>query len=434
VNGPHATVIRSPTPDALAPDARLPAQRRADRRRGEPRPGLSAGTRVVLCNWRDLRHPEGGGSEFYVEMVARALAARGAVVTMLSARVAGAPGDEVIHGVHHRRRGGVHTVYLAAAWQLLTRRVRADVVVDVQNGVPFLSPLVSRRPVVALVHHVHREQWPLVFGPVGARLGWFVESRLAPMLYRRSRYLTVSRSTAAELHDLGVARDRIAIAHNGTAVLPSRALRSPTPRVLVLNRLVPHKRVEMLLEAAAALRARHPELRVDVVGRGYWAPRLLEDVARLGLQDLVTLHGHVDEQTKADLQAQAWVNAVPSVKEGWGLSVVEAGAHGTPSLAFANAGGVAEAVRDGVTGVLVVGGQDEFTAALGALLDDGPRRSRLGNNARVHALRFGWDATVDAVVAQLVEARGGEDGPISGSRTPPRRWWGPFGPSSRRWR
>ena len=94
------------------------------------------------------------------------------------------------------RRGGRHTVYLRAAVLYLAGFVglgrlarrhggRPDVVVDVGNGVPFLNPLYVRRPVIALVHHVHREQWPCVLGRRGARFGWWLESRLAPWAYRR---------------------------------------------------------------------------------------------------------------------------------------------------------------------------------------------------------------------------------------------------------
>jgi glycosyltransferase involved in cell wall biosynthesis len=370
-------------------------------------PVASGSAHVVICNWRDLRHPEGGGSELYIETIASRLAAAGNRVTMLSARVAGAPRDEVRDGIYYRRRGSHHTVYLAAAWALLTRRVRPDVVIDVHNGVPFLSTLVSRKPVVALVHHVHREQWSMVFGPRAARVGWWVESRLGPLLYRRSRYVVVSDATRDELAGLGVDPARISVVHNGTPVLAApRVSRAATPRVVVLGRLVPHKQVDVVLEAAAALRDQHPDLVVDIAGQGYHDADLRTKADELGVADAVVFHGWVDEQTKSDLLAQAWVNAVPSVKEGWALSVVEAATHATPSIAFAGAGGLGESIVGNYTGVLVDGDRSLFAKELGVLLEDGERREELGAAARRRAAMFTWDAAADELAGVLDAAMG----------------------------
>jgi glycosyltransferase involved in cell wall biosynthesis len=360
-------------------------------------------TAVVICNWRDLRHPEAGGSEHNVETVARILAAGGHPVTILCAKVAGRSADETRDGVRYLRAGGRFGVYPCAAWALLSGQVRPDVVVDVQNGLPWLSRLVTRKPVVVLLHHVHREQWQIVFGKLGW-LGWLLESRVAPRLYRRSRYVTVSQCTRAELAGQGIDRGRVTVAYNGTPEpVPSAAARSVTPRVVVLGRLVPHKRVEIVIRASAALRDRLPGLEVDVVGRGWWADELAALARKLGVEDIVTFHGFVDEQAKADLLARAWVGALPSVKEGWGLSVVEAASHGTPSIAFSRAGGLAESILDGQTGVLVDGDEDAYIAALADLLADRERCTVLGRQARAYALKFSWDATAATFSRVLME-------------------------------
>jgi glycosyltransferase involved in cell wall biosynthesis len=360
-------------------------------------------TAVAICNWRDLQHPEAGGSEQHVETVARILAADGHPVTILCAKVAGRPADETRDGVRYLRAGGRFGVYLGAAWALLSGQVRPDVVVDVQNGLPWLSRLVTRKPVVVLLHHVHREQWQIVFGRLGS-LGWLLESRVAPRIYRRSRYLTVSERTRAELAEQGIDPARVTVAYNGTPEpVPAAAARSGTPRVVVLGRLVPHKRVEIVIHATAALRDRFPDLEVDVVGRGWWADGLATLARRLGVEDIVTFHGFVDEQAKADLLARAWVGALPSVKEGWGLSVVEAASHGTPSIAFSRAGGLAESILDGQTGVLVDGDENAYIAALADLIADRERCAVLGRRARAYASEFSWDVTAATFARVLAE-------------------------------
>src|SRR5690606_38943047 len=122
-----------------------------------------------------------------------------------------------------RRRGDRLTVYAATLRQMrMDARTdgRFDAAVDTQNGIPFFTPLQTRTPSVVLVHHVHREQWPVVFGPTTARVGWFVESRVAPVVNRSRPYVAVSEMTKAELVDLGVGAERVRVIHNGT--LPGR--------------------------------------------------------------------------------------------------------------------------------------------------------------------------------------------------------------------
>jgi glycosyltransferase involved in cell wall biosynthesis len=358
---------------------------------------------VLFLNWRDTTHPEGGGSEVFVERVAAGLAAQGRPVTLFCAAHPGAPASERVGGIRVVRRGGRLTVYLHAWWAHLTGRLDGhDVVVDVQNGMPFLSALWCRRPLVVLVHHVHREQWRVVMPPLQARVGWWVESRLAPRLYRRARYVAVSEATRQELVGLGVRPGAVTVVHNGMAApRPAVAVpRTPFPSICVLGRLVPHKRVELALEAAARIRQHLPELRVRVAGQGYWEPRVRETVERLGLQDAVELLGWVDEETKQRVLASSWALAMPSVKEGWGLAVLEAAANGTPTVAFRAAGGLRESVLHGTTGLLA-DDLGEFTRHLAWVLLNRHLRERLGEAARAHAARFIWPQSVAAFAAVL---------------------------------
>jgi glycosyltransferase involved in cell wall biosynthesis len=336
--------------------------------------GQRAGERlhVVLLNWRDSTHPEGGGAEVYAETVAAGLGARGHRVTLFCADHGAAPRDEQREGYTVVRRGSRTTVYLRAALHALRGGFgRPDVVVDVQNGMPFLARLWARSPVVVLVHHVHREQWGVVFGPLAARVGWAVESRLSPWVHRRTPHVAVSGVTRDEVSALGVPRSAITVVHNGTAPpLPVEVPRTAHPSVVVLGRLVPHKRVEIALAAVALLADRVPDLRLSVLGHGWWEPQLRAEAERLGVTGRVDFLGHVNEPTKARVLAESWLLAVPSLKEGWGLAVVEAASHGTPALAFEGAGGLSESIVHGVTGRLVDGSLG------GRRSGRSPRRSR----------------------------------------------------------
>ena len=347
---------------------------------------------AVFLVWRDTSHPEGGGSELFVERIAQHLAAEGWDVTICSASHPYAPDDEVINGVYMRRRGGRLSVYAHGLSYLLTRRGRrTDVVVDVQNGLPFFSPLVRRHGVVNLVHHVHREQWQIIFPGLTAKCGWWVESWLAPRLYRKFPYITVSDASRRELVGLGIDEHRISVVHNGIdAPSPARSgSRSPLPTICVLGRLVPHKQVEDALDVAAAVRKNHPDLRVEIVGEGWWHQTLLHHTRRLGLTDAVTFHGHVSDAERDAILDRSWVLLAPSVKEGWGIAIMEAAAHGVPAIAYRSAGGVCESVVDGETG-WTVDDLAELEKRSDELLRDADLRTRMAENARAWAARFDW--------------------------------------------
>jgi glycosyltransferase involved in cell wall biosynthesis len=359
-------------------------------------------SRVLVLNWRDPWHPEGGGSELYVSEVVRRLRAAGTDVTVFSARYPGAATSETRDGIRYRRRGGHLTVYLWAALMLVSRRFgRLDAVLEVQNGMPFLARLFTRARVVVLVHHVHREQWSIL-RPLLARFGWVMESRVAVRVNQGTPYVAVSEVTRSELVALGVRAQDITIAWNGQPAPPDfdPPGRATTPRLVVLSRLVPHKRVEHALEAVAALREELPGLHLHVVGSGWWSEHLLERRRELGLDDVVTLLGHVTEEEKFRELSSAWVHVLPSVKEGWGLSIVEAAQMGVPSVAYADAGGVRESILDGVTGLLATD-QDDLVAKLRLLLVDADLRAELGTKARIRAGQFSWDVTADAIAARL---------------------------------
>lgn len=359
---------------------------------------------IVFLMWRDSDHPEGGGSELFVERVAEYLAGQGWDTTICCASYPDAVPDEVRNGVRMRRRGGRLTVYLHGLTYLLSRRGHhTDIVVDVQNGVPFLSPLVRRRTVIALVHHVHREQWQIIYPGVIGHFGWWLESWLAPRLYRRRRYVTVSEASRHDLIGLGVEADRIDVIHNGIDVPQPHHVqpRANVPTVCVLGRLVPHKQVEHALEITARTRAAIPDLRVDIVGEGWWREPLVARAVELGVDNLVTFHGSVSDAERDALLDRAWLLLAPSVKEGWGIAIMEAAARGVPAIAYTSAGGVCESIVDGETGFLA-DDLDGLAKRTEELLIYRSLRERMGARACARAADYDWGTTGTAF-NQLLE-------------------------------
>ena len=357
---------------------------------------------VCFVAWRDIGHPEAGGSELYVHRMAQDLVRRGHRVTVVCSRWPGSSRREVRDGVDIIRRGGRLSVYPWGAAYLLGRHGRAhDVVVDVVNGMPFAAVLLRPRSAVALIHHVHEEQWHLLYPGVIGRIGWLIESRLVPRLYRQRTVVTVSEHSKADLVHLG--HHDVVVVRNG--VDPSAIERARQgDRLCVLARLVPHKQVDWAIDVVADLAPDRTTVQLDVVGDGYLADDLRRHAATRGVTDRVTFHGHLPDAGRDTVLAAAAAVLLPSVKEGWGLALVEGAAIGVPGVALRAAGGVVEAVIDGETG-LIVDDYPGLVAACHRLLEDAELNERLGAAARTRTASLSWSDAASVLEERLVSAR-----------------------------
>jgi glycosyltransferase involved in cell wall biosynthesis len=344
-------------------------------------PAVDGGLRIAFLAWRDLPNPQAGGSEVVVDNLARAFLARGHDVTLLAGGPIGS------HAYPTWSTGGTYSQYLRAPVTFWRRARDADVVVDVENGVPFSSPLWQRRPIVCLVHHVHTEQWGMHFPAPVAALGRWLEGVAMPRVYRRVAFVADSPSTARALVDLGIDADRITTIELGYDPVEIVGPRAPEPRFLVLGRLVPHKRVERALALWPRVRAKTGGELV-IVGDGPERTRL-EALAGEG----VTFTGSVSDAAKGRELGAAWLLIHPARHEGWGVVIIEAAAAGVPTVAY-DVEGVRDAVVDGETGVLAAD-DEAFVDAWVQLATDDVRRERMAEGCVTRAAMFTWDATVD---------------------------------------
>jgi glycosyltransferase involved in cell wall biosynthesis len=373
------------------------------------------GARIVVLNWRDIEHPQAGGAEQYMHQIARRWVEVGAHVTWLTARAPGQSRRAVIDGIEVVRAGGALSIYPLTALALLRRYGRIDYVVDCQNGIPFFSPLFVERdvPVVQVVHHVHQDQFGMRFGPVLAAVGRFLEGRGTQAVYGERPIAAVSPSTRQELRRRLRFRGPIHIVPNGNSSTPEvRSPRDPEPTITIVARLVPHKRVDVLLAQLAVTAAAVPNLRVDIVGDGPERIRLTMLAAELGLSDIVTFHGFQPDAVRDELLRRAWLTMSTSAHEGWGLSIVEAAAHGVPTLAL-RAPGVRDSVVSGSTGWLVDEVGQFGAAAAMALreLADEERAREVTEACQAWARCFTWDRSAGLLAGVLVASVEPDIGP-----------------------
>jgi glycosyltransferase involved in cell wall biosynthesis len=360
--------------------------------------GSKPGLKILVLADRDWTHPQGGGSGANIQAQVTRWAAWGHRVSLIACSYPGAAAFERVNeNLELHRIGGRSTVFpqaIARQWRGLVPD--PDVVLEVINGVTFLTPLWLRAPHVAFVNHCHRFHFREEMGNPGRVAALALETLPLKMLYRRTPFVAVSRSTARELEEHGIPSDRIVVNHNGTDTEgfgPGTPARRPT--LLYLGRLKRYKHIELLLDVVE----RVPGAVLEIAGDGDQRATIEGEIARRGLGNRVRMHGAVDAATRVALFRRAWVNLSASSCEGWGLTVMEAAACATPTVAIA-AGGLTESIDHGRTGLLAHD-VDELTAHTTRLIEDEVLRRRMGWAALTRARTFSWDRMASTTLSVL---------------------------------
>ncbi len=250
------------------------------------------------------------------------------------------------------------------------------------------------RPVIVHTYHGH-----VLTGYFGRGLNAVYRNIERLLALKSDRLIGVSDATVEELVGLHVARARkfraipigldlerlLAVKRSDGAPFRAEVAAGPEDVLAVfVGRLVPIKRVDLLIEAAALASARESRLRVAIVGDGELRSALERQVSELGLGETVRFFGFRDDLSA--IVAASDIAVLSSDNEGTPVALIEQAAGGRPSVATA-VGGVAEIVTP-LTGILVPAGDVEaFARALVQLADDNDGRDRMGLAAREHVRR-----------------------------------------------
>ncbi|HRW36708.1 MAG: glycosyltransferase family 4 protein [Acidimicrobiales bacterium] len=366
--------------------------------------------RIHLLAWRDLDDVEAGGSEVHAAEVARHWAEAGIEVVMRTSYAQGHPPRAVRDGYQVIRKAGRYLVFPRAALSEASHRYgRRDALVEIWNGMPFFSPLWATGPRVVFLHHIHADMWKMVLPPNLARLGDTLERRVAPRLYRSSRMITLSPSSKQEMLDVGFRDELVEIVPPGIdAQFSPGGTRSATPLVVGVGRLVPVKRFDRLIRAVVAARRSAPDLQLVLVGTGPDRHDLEALVDELGASPYVRFAGRVEDDELVDLYRSAWMVASSSVREGWGMTLTEAAACGTPAVATRIPGHV-DAVAEGRSGLLADDDAD-LARHLARIATDAGLRDRLSSGAIEHSATFSWANTATRILEVLADEALGRPG------------------------
>ncbi|QKQ99446.1 glycosyltransferase family 4 protein [Metallosphaera tengchongensis] len=335
---------------------------------------------LLFVNHRDIYHPHAGGAEEVLFHVTTRLSKTNEV-TWLTERVKGRSDEEEIDGVRVLRRGTRISLHLLS---LLEAR-RHEVVVDsVAHAVPFFSYLVNERS-VALVHHVHQDVLKFEVDPI-TRLAI---SSLEKNLKNYSHVIAVSHATKRDLvKKIKVEEDKIKVIHNGVDHVKYRpGKKSSSPLVLWVGRM---KRYKNPLDSVEIFKRLNKKAEMVVVGEGDLENEFRRAAEPLGVKYL----GRVSEQKKIELYQRAWVVLSTSFIEGWGMTIVEANACGTPALAY-NVGSMPEIIKEGKNGFLI-DYKDYVKASktLEYMLEEDVMLS-LSKSSLEESMNYDWDRTAN---------------------------------------
>lgn len=357
---------------------------------------------ILVLTDRDWTHPQAGGTGTVLKAAVRRWLEWGHRVTVVTSSYPGAE-RELRDGALTIHRAGRLRMVMPRTFTRLRRGLvpDADVALELVNGVFFMTPLWLRVPTLTLVQHLSGgPQYKAELGWKGRPVELLLETLPLRFLYRESSFMTVSQPIADQLVRQGASEDRVEVNYIGLEpedFAPGTPAEQPT--LVFLGRLKRYKNIEALLDLVERL----PGTRLDLVGEGDHRKGLEQEIERRGLGDRVEIHGFVSDDRKRELLGRAWVNVMASTAEGWGLSVTEAAACGTPSAGIA-VGGLTESIEHERTGLLAAD-EKELVTHVRRLIEDAPLRQRLGQAALEHARGFSWERMAERTLDLLEERR-----------------------------
>ena len=290
--------------------------------------------RFLMLNWRDPNNPLAGGAERVSEKYMRGLMERGHEVAWFANAFDGAVAEEDLDGLLIARGGGKFTSWLAAR-RWVRRQKPFDLIIDQHHGIPWYAPWWGKTRCVAYIHEVLGPIWNSFYKwPISA-IGRCQE-RWTHWFYRRTQFWTASSFTRDQLKRHGVKNiDTIPYGIDTHAMdqLDDKPLTEPL-RLVAVSRLAPNKRIDHAIQAMHELRGQNVDARIVIVGSGTEQGKLKALVQRLELMDFVEFTGAVAEEEKNRHLREAHYLVHTSVREGWGLNVIEANALGTPAAVY----------------------------------------------------------------------------------------------------
>jgi glycosyltransferase involved in cell wall biosynthesis len=352
--------------------------------------------KILVLNWRDIKHPRAGGAEVRLHKIYERFVQAGHGVTLLSSSFKGAKSREIVNGIDVRRMGSDLT-HVFKVWRYgkkILKKEKFDFLVEDFNKLPYLSPLWNKEAKSLIqMHHLWGESIFEESKGIAAKIVWHSEQLLSKF-YTEEKFIVVSDSTAKELHEMNIPKNQIEVVHNGSESTYSGeipTLENREQSFLWLGRIQKYKGILDALDAFAVFSRKNPEWKFKIAGSGPYRKSAEIYAENLDIGKKVEFLGFVSDQEKQDLMLNSNGLLQTSYKEGWGLTVIEAGLHGLPVLAQ-KAPGLVDSVKEGLNGLLYdMGNLENLALLMGKLAENVELWERLSKGGLYWSSKFSWD-------------------------------------------
>jgi glycosyltransferase involved in cell wall biosynthesis len=344
---------------------------------------------ILVVNWQDWKNPYAGGAEVYLYEIFSRMIKRGHSVKLLVSRAPGQSRHEIIDGfdIYRIGRRENFNFFVPGALRSLSRHYDIDVVIDDLNKIPFYSPLFTRKKVVPMLMHLFRnsifKETNFIFASYV-----FLSENIIRFCYPDSNFVSISESTAEDLRRIGVTAD-IDVVHCGIPPKPGlTGIKRRKNLIAYVGRVKKYKSIDHFVKAVAKI-SRMRDIDAMIVGDGDARDELMDLSNTLNAD--IEFTGFVSEEEKYRIYSSARLIVQPSIKEGWGLTAIEAQSCGTP-VVCADSPGLREVVVDGSGGYLYPYGDiDNFVSRIMELIDSDKTWKQFSHAAQKWARKFSWD-------------------------------------------
>lgn len=355
---------------------------------------------ILIFSWRGPGHPHAGGAEVATHEDAKGWVKKGHNVTLFTSDYPGSKDEEIIDGVRIIRSGsqifGVHIE--ACQWYIKGKHLKYDLVIDQFHGIPFFTPLYIKEKKLAFIHEVTKEvwglnPWPAPFNLIPAFFGTLLEPYLFKIFYRNIPFMTGAESTKKDLIDWGIPQENISVISYGVSVPKVKIFPKEEKNTLIfLGALSKDKGIEDALKIFSIVSGLDNDFSFWVVGKGedHYTQKLKLLAIKLGIDKRVKFWGYVSQQKKFELLGRAHLLVNPSVREGWGLVVIEAASVGTPSVGY-NVVGLKDSILNDKTGILCDPNPVDSSKAILSLLGDKKKYNSFRKNCLKWSNKFSWE-------------------------------------------
>ena len=359
---------------------------------------------ILVINWQDIKNPFGGGAEVHLHEIFKRIAAKGHKVDLLSCEIENEAKEETIDGINIFRRGKRNKFNFSVKKNYieLSKKTKYDIVIDDINKIPFYTPMYVKEPLLAISHHFFGKSIFLEANPIAASYVYVAESMIKKY-YKNVPFAVVSESTLKEFVDRGFKTDKFDIIGNAItqSEYPMEVLKKyEAPTITYFGRLKKYKSVDHLFKAFAVVKNVIKDAKLEIIGKGDFRPYLENLSKKLNISDDVIFHGFVDNQTKNEILSKSHIVVNTSMKEGWGITNIEANACGTPVIS-ANVPGLKDSVKEGLSGELYEYGNINELAELIVDFISNNKIEFYSNGALEWASKFEWDDSADKMIAKI---------------------------------